>query len=194
MLIRPNAAFRASRSLAFIAFVCSFVQVADSGNVLGGFIAPAWPAQMVDRWIPELEHDPTLRSFAFSLVNAYNRPVKMKLEHLTFAALHQSECVCLCSNSITLMHQERPLNEENANSDKGLAPTFTALDDQYERKYGFTAPTFNMGPGFMPGMPNGYFACAEIEVFAMQPHRNGSRPASLRNARVRSGIGCDLEI
>ena len=43
------------------------------------------------------------------------------------------------------------------------------LDEDYDSECGLTKPTFDLGAGFMSGMPGGKFACAEIEVFAMKP-------------------------
>ena len=144
------------------ALVCSSAQVAGSGNVLGGFIAPAWLAEESDGWI----EDPTLRSFTFSLVNAHSRPVKLKLAAPAYAAHQSVGYVQLCHDSIVLMRGE-PLNA-GPNGENGTAGRFVQLDDRYERKCGLTNPTFDLGKGFMSGMPGGKFACAEVEVFAMQ--------------------------
>ena len=136
--------------------------------MMGGFIAPSW-GQPQRSWIA----DPTARSFTFSLVNAHSRPVKLKLtspgrKHAAYQ--NTTGFVQLCHESIVLM-QRKWLNEANANSDNGLVPPYTALDDEYERKRGLVKPTFDLGAGFISGMPGGKFACAEIEVFAMKPQQ-----------------------
>ena len=143
-------------------------QVAGTGNVMGGFIAPPW--KQPESWIADL----TGRSFTFSLVNSHNRAVKLKLTDPPYAAWHsEGDGVYLCYTSIMLMQKDRPLYRANANretKDTQSAPC-TALDDEYEIKCGLAKPTFDLGPGFMSGTPGGKFACAEIEVFAMQPQR-----------------------
>ena len=138
-----------------LASSCS--QVAGSGNVLGGFLAPAWS-------VPSSIADPTLRSFTFSLINARSRPVKLKLMEPSAAAMYhpRSGRVFLCPTGLSLMLDGKSLNVANANHWGGVTSPHTALDDEYERK-------FDLGPaGFMSGVSGEFFACAEIEVFTMQ--------------------------
>ena len=54
------------------------------------------------------------------------------------------------------------------NNEYGLDAEYTALDEDYENKYQLSRPTFNLGRGFLSGMPHGSFVSAEIEVFAMK--------------------------
>ena len=61
------------------------------------------------------------------------------------------------------------VGKTSTNTEYGLQAGYTALDDEYERKHGLVKPAFSLGPGFMSGTPDGKFACAEIEVFAMKP-------------------------
>ena len=43
------------------------------------------------------------------------------------------------------------------------------VDEEYDSECGLAKPTFDLGKGFMSGMPDGKFACAEMEVFKMEP-------------------------
>ena len=153
------------RLRTFVAAVCLRAQVAGSGNVMGGFIASAWSTNAVGNWIA----DPTLRSFAFSLVNAHSRSVKFKLAQPNKVAWHHPGYgVIWAGGSSNVMLKERAANAADGNVETGIAGILK-LDDQYESKQGLTKPIFDMGPGFMSGMPDGTFACAEIEVFVMKP-------------------------
>ena len=143
------------------------VQVAGSGNVMGSFIAPSW-GQPQRSWIAE----PTERSFTFSLVNAHSRPVKLKLAAPTYAAYHNdTDAVYLCHTSIVLMQSQQAANT-SINTTTGATAGYVVLDDEYERKRGVGESEVAVDGVFMSGTPEGKFACAEIEVFGMQPQQD----------------------
>jgi hypothetical protein len=52
--------------------------------------------------------------------------------------------------------------------ESGLNLGRARLDRAYERP---GEPIFKMAAGFMSGMPDGKFACDEIEVFAVKPQQ-----------------------
>ena len=141
--------------------------------MMGCFVAPTWIAGV--GWLV----DPTVGSFSFSLVNAHSRPVKLKLAYPSHAAHCSSGGpVQFSANSFVLMLDAKSFNAPDANWEAGTGkkPPYghLMLDNEYERKCGLTAPTFNLGPGFMSGMPDAKFACAEIEVFAMKTSNHAS--------------------
>ena len=69
------------------------------------------------------------------------------------------------------MHNHQATNAAGANIEQGGISSSSALDENYDNKCGLAKPMFDMGAGFMSGMPDGKFACEEIEVFVMKPQQ-----------------------